>query len=158
MGMIWTAYRMDDTEAQRLVTDLTSTGDAPLQALETLVKIDDERMLDVDKAWHALERLYKQAHAPSPISEGRVPDSEDVVVGHVTPARVTAIAAAMGRITPSILRKGYDAKKFTRDEIYPDIWDEDDVLDVYVMPYDAELREFYAKAAEADEAVIWQLN
>ena len=38
------------------------------------------------------------------------------------------------------------------------IWDEDDVLDVYVMPYDAELREFYAKAAEADEAVIWQLN
>ena len=76
----------------------------------------------------------------------------------MTPARVTAIAAAMGRITPSILRKGYDAKKFTRDEIYPDIWDEDDVLDVYVMPYDAELREFYAKAAEADEAVIWQLN
>ena len=57
MGMIWTAYRMDDTEAQRLVTDLTSTGDAPLQALETLEKFDDERMLDVDKAWHALERL-----------------------------------------------------------------------------------------------------
>ena len=153
---------MDDTEAQRLVTDLTSTGDAPLQALETLEKFDDERMLDVDKAWHALERLYKQAHAPSPISEGRVPDSEDVVVGHVTPARVTAIAAAMavlsGGLHPHYAEVVRTMAKFTRDEIYPDIWDEDDVLDVYVMPYDAELREFYAKAAEADEAVIWQLN
>ena len=59
MGMIWTAYRMDDTEAQRLVTDLTSTGDAPLQALETLEKFDDERMLDVDTVSYTHLRAHE---------------------------------------------------------------------------------------------------
>lgn len=42
----------------------------------------------------------------------------------------------------------------SRDEVYPMIWDEEDIFENYLAPAFAQLRDFYAAAAAAGEAVI----
>lgn len=158
MGMIWSALRLDEQRAEALAKGLMAEDGEAQATMEGFEDSDDESRLDVDKAWHALDRLYAAAGATSPISTGRLPESDDVVAGLCSAARVKAVVAGMERIPPSLLRRGYDARRFAREDIYPDIWSDDDVLDVYLMPYDAELREFFRAAAASDEAIVWQVN
>jgi hypothetical protein len=44
-----------------------------------------------------------------------------------------------------------------REQVYPTIWQEPDIFDGYLLPAFVRLRDFYAAAAAADEAVIQTL-
>ena len=72
----------------------------------------------------------------------------------LSPQRVKAVAASLGGIDAAALGSRMDAKAMEAAEVYPMIWDEADVFDSYLAPLYDSLREFYAAAAEADEAVI----
>ena len=155
MGMIWVGYRRDDLTARQILED-------PEQLDELLDSDDDENSVDIDKAWHALHWLLNDNGHPTDdsLSEtifGGESIGEDLGYGpgRLLPAdRVRAVARALGQIELNSLRTRMDARAMESAEIYPMIWDEDDVFDSYLAPAYERLRKFYAAAAAADQAVI----
>jgi hypothetical protein len=70
------------------------------------------------------------------------------------PDGVRTVADALEAATDAELRGRFDAGQMQRLDIYPQIWDESDILDEYLMPNVAALREFYARAAARHAAVL----
>jgi hypothetical protein len=68
--------------------------------------------------------------------------------------RVGAVASTLARLDLEALQARMDPVAMTQDDVYPLIWDEEDVFETYLAPAFARLREFYAAASAADEAVI----
>ena len=70
------------------------------------------------------------------------------------PDGVRTVADALEGATDAELRGRFDAEQMQRLDIYPQIWGESDILDEYLMPNVAALREFYARAAARHAAVL----
>lgn len=155
MGMIWVGYRRDALTARQILED-------PDQLDGLLDSDDDENSVDLDKAWHALHWLLNDDGGPTdgPLSEtifGGESIGEDPGYGpgRLLPAdRVRVVAHALGQIELNSLRTRMDAQAMESAEIYPMIWDEDDVFDSYLAPAYDRLRTFYTAAAAANQAVI----
>ena len=155
MGMIWVGYRRDDLIARQILED-------PDQ-LDGLLDSDDyETSVDLDKAWHSLHWLLNDNGGPTDdsLSEtifGGEAIGQDLGYGPVRllPAdRVRVVARALGQIEPNSLRTRMNAQAMASADIYPMIWDEDDVFDSYLAPAYDRLRTFYTAAAAANQAVI----
>jgi hypothetical protein len=158
MGMIWVAYRRDRTFVDGLLKD-------PEQVEELLESDDDVRSVDIDKAWHGIHWLLTGSAGPTAAAESDVifggePFGEDLGYG---PARllstegVERVAQVLRNVDTESLRVGMDPAAMQRAEIYPEIWDEDDLLDDYLLPALAQLRSFYDAAATAGEDVVQTL-
>ena len=158
MGMIWVAYRRDRPFAEGLLKD-------PEQVEELLESDDDVTSVDIDKAWHGIHWLLTGSGGPTTAAESDVifggePFGEDLGFG---PARLLSIegvdrvAKILENVDTDSLRERMDPAAMQRAEIYPGIWDEDDLLDDYLLPALQQLRSFYDAAAEAEEAVIQTL-
>ena len=158
MGMIWVAYRRDHSVVDGLLKD-------PDQVDELLESDDDETSVDIDKAWHGIHWLLTgsgepTADAKSDVIFGGEPFGEDLGYG---PARMLSaegvgrVAKVLGNLDTDSLRERLDPAAMQRAGIYPEIWDEDDVLDEYLLPAVRQLRSFYDAAAKSGEAVIQTL-
>lgn len=155
MGMSWVAYRRDDADARAVLEDADRLD-------ELLEAEDDARSVDLDKAWHGIHWLLTGSVDPtldavSGAVLGGEPLGEDLGYGPprlLSAADVSAVAAAMHEVAPDVLRARMDGPAMEAAGVYPSIWDEPDVFETYLAPAFESLREFYAAAADAGEAVI----
>lgn len=125
-----------------------------------------EQLFDVGRAWHAVHVLLNGS------AWGGSGALFDAVLGGTTlgdpstyepvrvlvPERVQAVAVALADLPPDLLRPRFTHRAFRQAEVYPDVWDQPDVLTTFVLPACAAVRAFYAEAAGAGEAVLLQLQ
>ena len=75
--------------------------------------------------------------------------------------RIRSLASIVGRLLAGLaapdLRGRFTHRAFRQAEVYPDVWDQPDVLTSFVLPAYEALREFYGQAAIAGDAVLVQL-
>lgn len=151
MGMTWVGYRRDETTARELLAD-------PDGIEELLESDDDISSVDLDKAWHGLHWLLVRSDAPLEEAVfGGEELGEDLGYGPsrlLLPNRVKHVASGLASLEADQLRTRLDRGAMSRDEVYPMIWDEEDIFENYLAPAFAQLRDFYAAAAAAGEAVI----
>ena len=127
---------------------------------------EPEQLFDVGRAWHAVHMLLNG----SPWG-GSGPAFDAVLGGTVLgdpstyepvrallPERVSAVAVFLTSLPPDELRPRFTHRAFRQAEVYPDVWDQADVLTSFVLPAYEQLRTFYAGAAAEREAVLIQLT
>jgi hypothetical protein len=94
------------------------------------------------------------------LSEGTSIGDVDVGYG---PARAfssseaSAYANAVAPITGDMLMSKYDAEEMTRADIYPQIWDEEDIGS-YLIPYFEEMKKFLVETKQAGLGLIVSLR
>ncbi len=158
MVMVW--RRADEAELDRVERDPDAAG-------VLLADSEPEQLLDVGRAWHAVHMLLNGS------PWGGDGPAFDVVLGGtavgdpstyepvrvLVPERVRAVADLLAGAEPDALRGRFTHRAFRQAEVYPDAaWDDADVLTAFVLPAYARLREFYAEAAQAGDAVLVQLT
>jgi hypothetical protein len=74
------------------------------------------------------------------------------------PAGVASVAAALDSISADDLRARYDPNALSDAEVYPDIWDEEDVFDTYLLPNFENLKALYSHAAAEGRWVLQTLT
>jgi hypothetical protein len=176
MGMVMTA--------RMLTPDEMSAALSSSEALERLRYPDDDqgaREVDVDKAWHAIHWLLtgsaddrpppapkrglfrRSAPEPGPAGAewlavlGGEPVGDDNGYGParlLRPEQVAAVAAALTPLDRDALGGRVDLAAMEAAELYPGIWDEEDVYDEYLGPSYEVLRDFYLAAAREQAAVL----
>ncbi|MES2848645.1 MAG: YfbM family protein [Bacteroidota bacterium] len=135
--------------------------------------IEDENLLDIDKAWEGIFylltgfNLAEAENATPPLSwsffSGQILDEEqDVGYGpanYCLPEQVKEVALALKNMPSNELKKNYDAVKMDELEIYPFGWaaDTDGGFEYLSHHYEC-LRDFFEVAAKNDQAVITFLN
>ncbi len=156
MGMVFEARMLSAARAEEVAVDP--------DLLEGLVQEDtvDEHFLDLDKAWHGVHWLLTgtvdNASTPAGMAiMGGAEIGEDWGYGPprlLRPGDVRRVADALVELDDDDLRRRFDAGAMTRAEVYPLIWDEEDVFVEYLAPSFAMLRDFYALAASRGDAVL----
>ena len=117
--------------------------------------------ISLDKAWHGLHYLLCGAlePAPGPLGQavfGGTEIGEDQGYGparYFSPAQVTEIAAALQ--SPNLeseLHARFDTEAMTQLGIYPGTWEADD--EDWLVEAFGTLRDFYAAASQAEQAVV----
>jgi len=150
------------------------TSEAELDVLERdpdaapllLADSDPQELLDVGRAWHAVHMLLNGS------PWGGSGPAFDAVLGGTTlgdpstyepvrallPPRVAAVAEHLQALSAEQLRPRFTHRAFRQAEVYPDVWDQPDVLTAFVLPAYEQLRAFYAAAAAAGDGVLVQLT
>ena len=132
--------------------------------LEGLVEEDTprEEFLDLDKAWHGLHWLLTGTTDDSSTPAGMAilggtEIGEDWGYGAprlLRPDEVRRVAAVLRDVTEGDLRARFDPAAMKAADLYPSIWDEEDVFAEYLAPQFALMQEFYARAASRGDAVL----
>lgn len=156
MVMVW--RRTTEGELDLLERDPDAAG-------LFLADSDPAQLFDVGRAWHAVHMLLNGS------PWGGSGPAFDAVLGGTTlsdpstyepvrvlvPSRVSVIAALLAGLAAPDLRDRFTHRAFRQAEVYPDVWDQPDVLTSFVLPAYEALREFYGQAATAGDAVLVQL-
>ncbi|MBF6642804.1 YfbM family protein [Chryseobacterium indologenes] len=132
--------------------------------------IEDENLVDIDKAWDGLIFLLTgqntfnaNNHPLSKIlfSEQIIDEKQDLGYGpahYLTPEQVSELNNQISVITNNSLKVNFDPQKMNDSEVYPLIWEEgDDVFDYLVNAFST-VQNVYAKAAKNGEAIITFLD
>jgi hypothetical protein len=157
MGMIGFFKRVAPAELDRLLKDP--------ERLESLLydETDEDRDIDVDKAWHAIHFLLTGdpyggeeplCHA---VLGGTVIEDVDLDYGpprYLTPEQVAEVAAALRELPEKELRDRFDPRRLREADIYPGPWDDEEADWEYVLHWYGELVRFFGKAAESGDVVI----
>jgi hypothetical protein len=156
MGMVFEARMLSAARAEEVAAD---PG-----LLEGLVEEDTarEEFLDLDKAWHGLHWLLTgttddASTATGAAIMGGTEIGEDWGYGPprlLRPGDVRRVADALGEVDGDDLHGRFDPTAMTAADVYPFIWDEDDVFAEYLAPSFEMLRDFYARAASRGDAVL----
>jgi hypothetical protein len=126
-----------------------------------------ENSIDIDKAWHGIHYLLAgDAWGGEPplanVVLGGTEIGEDFGYGparYLTADEVRAVANALKDITAELLRSRYVASELSKNEIYPEIWDDpDDDAVGYLASYYQTLRDYYIDAAAKKSAMLKYLN
>jgi hypothetical protein len=121
--------------------------------------------VSLDKAWHGLHYLLCGASepVPGPLGQavfGGTEIGEDQGYGparYFTPAQVAEIAGALQSLgLEHDLDARFDAAAMTQLGIYPGVWEAED-LDWLIEAFHT-LRDFYAAASQAEQAVVTLLE
>lgn len=155
MGMILIGRRLTVADHQRLLADHSL-------ATELLHADRAGPELDLDKAWHGIHFLlagnaWEATGGAGEAVLGGEPVGDEAGYGPARllgPEQVRTVAAALTPITVDTLRSRYDGPTLDAAEVYPHIWDEEDVFDTYLAPNFTQLRTFYLAAADAGQAVL----
>ena len=121
-----------------------------------------EECLDLDKAWHGVHFLLSgtvdatSAPLGQAVLGGREVGEDD---GYGPPrlldvAAVAEVATALAGLGDEAVRARFDARAMDALDVYPQIWNEDNILEEYLMPSVAALRRFYAQASSRGAAVL----
>jgi len=139
--------------------------------------------VDADKAWHGIHWLLTGSPDETPPTPprrglfrrgpsspvgaeamavlGGEPIGEDNGYGParlLRPDQVSAVAEALRPLTPEALGHRMDPAAMAAAELYPGIWDEENVYEEYLGPSYEGLRQFYLDAAERGAAVVLELT
>ncbi len=134
------------------------------QAVEVAAMGFDEFMdfamnpdLELDKAWGGVGWLLKTVGL----------DDERVLYGEIldcvtdtgfplffkTADEVQRISTELGPVGEEQLREAFDPVALTRDAVYPDVWDDDDVED-WIVAMTIEVRDMFLRCATEGLCVI----
>lgn len=117
--------------------------------------------IDLDKAWHGIHFLLTGEVRESNEGVGRAifggePFGSDYGSGrprYLAPDEVAEIARELAAIDVDDLASEFDPRLFSKEGIYPDIWDDETALE-YLLGYFETLRAYYAEAAADDRAMV----
>jgi hypothetical protein len=159
MGMRWYAAQVDATGAERL-RELAAEGALEDPFSEDLVHGE---LIDIDKAWHGITRLLTgtawevRPGAGAAILGGEPLFEEDQTAALLSPEEVREISRDLDALDLAEVAARYDARAFTADGIYPEIWDrpdEQDIVEAYLLPHLEAVIAFYRSAARAGRGVV----
>ncbi len=122
--------------------------------------------LHLHQLWHGLNWLLKAAEDVPQGAEDSILGGRDIgaTVGPTGPARlldpdtVSAANDALAVATADDLRAAYDQDDMLEESVFPPIWADQDVLEGKIVPAFTKLQKFYAKAAEANAAILTAID
>ncbi len=165
MGLLG-QYMMINEQTLKSLVDLEN--DDLVDALEELNESEENELYDIDKMWDGLHFLLTGISASEPIEGDKLSDaivgvkifnSEDEdadFISYTLVSDLPGIVAALKNVDIEKLRLNFDLLKFRKDEIYPNIWREeekDSLFSELVQEYKNILR-FYEKALERNTHVV----
>lgn len=165
MSMIGNLLRVTRTELKEYLKDSS--------LLENRIYDDesdneDPNLVDIDKSWEGILFLLTGQNLETidhPLARvlfsGQIID-EDQDLGYgpgqyLIPEEVKELNEQISKISTEELSKKYDAKKMKELEIYPNAWEEDDMVN-YLTDHFKIIQEVFAEASKNDEAIITFLN
>lgn len=156
MGMIWVGYRRDEDEARAILADE--------ERIDELLESDNDRSVDLDKAWHGIHWLLTGSEwsTQGPLAQvilGGEELGEDIGYGpgRLLPAsEVADVADALDALDLATLGERFDAAAMSAASIYPDVWRSEPAAELveWLVGEVKDLRTFYRTAADRGEAVI----
>jgi len=161
VSMIGNFLQLTSDELASLIADPSS--------VEAFIYPEDdehENNIDVDKAWHGIHFLLaNDAWAGElPLANvvlGGNEIGDDVGYGpakYLTADEVFEVANALKDLSSDAFRARYNAKSLLDNEIYPQIWHDDDDAVGYLTSYYETLRDYYLDAAAKGNAMLKYTN
>ncbi len=134
------------------------------EGIHDLLEELDESGIDLDKNWHAIHFLLtgdaNEGEEPAAyLVGGEEVGEEDVGYGParvLRPNQVREFSDFLQTVDAAEMRRRFDPAEFTKEEIYPHIWDDPEALDEVIDSYET-MRTFFADAAAADQGVVISL-
>lgn len=165
MSMIGNILRVSGTELEAFLENSILLEN---RIYNTDSKEADPALCDLDKSWDGiLYLLTGQTLETLEHPLGRVlfsgqflNEEQDLGYGpahYLTAAQVKELSAELAAITPAALSVRFVPKQMSDLGIYPDIWEEEGILD-YLLAYFEDIQTTYATAAKNNEAVITFVN
>lgn len=159
MGMALVGRRLKPTEHSAVLIDPQVATD--LMDAEA-GEMAPGRAVDLDKAWHGVHYLLTGSTGEDGTVLGMAvmggdPLGDDLGYGPVRllgPEQVRRVAAALAALDHEQVKLRFNRFALRALKIYPDIWNEPDVLEDYLLPNLDDLIAFYTEAAAAGEAVL----
>ncbi|ACU60454.1 YfbM family protein [Chitinophaga pinensis] len=159
MSMVLELLRATPAELEAYIQDSSLLEDRIYEAEE-----EDPAMVNLDKSWEGIlflltgKGLQHNDHPMQKVffSGQNIDDDMDIGYGpaeYLTPEQVKETYAELCAITEEELTARFDPARMLELHIYPEIWEEEGIV-YYLLAFFNELRTFYAKAAENNEAVI----
>lgn len=168
MGMIQSYLRVDNDTLNAFIEDSSR--------LEDIIYSDDvinnENFLDLDKAWEGVFFLITGRSLAEAIEEEapllgilmgptEIDPDQDMGYGpatYTTTEQTRDIYNAIKDLTKEKLSAKYDPNRMAEEGVYPDIWQDDENALEYLLDYFDELKNFYKKAVQQEEAVVMFLG
>lgn len=131
-----------------------------------LVFEESSAALDIDKAWDGIGFLLSHCGGAASVDikdavYGGDPVGDDLGYGParlISPPHVKQLAEALAVIDVATLTQAFDADAMSREEVYPNIWDDDEDALAYLLEYWPLLIEHYQRAANQDAAMLLALT
>ena len=167
MSMIGNYYMTDTETVEKIRKGELSAEDFIYNEND---EIDEEKSLDIDKAWHAIHFTLTgeidEGDDDSILSKtvlgGNCVNDEDIGYGpamEITSDEVREINAALSSIPQEDFRAKFNVKEMIENDIYPVTDDEDeDEFFEYVWIHFEALKEFYSKASENGCCLLFYIN
>ncbi len=70
------------------------------------------------------------------------------------PTTVKTISEALSSLTHAELKKAFDPEDMKKQQVYPSIWNLEEILETFLLRNFDELQEFYVKSAKNNEAIF----
>lgn len=160
MGMTGNYFRTDES-----TVDEIRRGE---RELADVVESDDEHVLDVDRAWHAIQFTLTGAPFggdPDNVFSRLVlggntlfDDDDEFSARLIAPGDVKELAAALEDLTWEDVRGRFSVSDMLDQDIYPvtEEENEEEFFD-YVWSYLTDMKIFFSDAADEDQAVIFYM-
>lgn len=131
----------------------------------------DSNLIDVDKSWEGLfflltgKSLATADEASTPlvwtlVAPNYIDPDQEIGYGpaaYTTVEQTKEVSQALDKISADDLRSNYNGKTMMEMGIYPEVWGDTESLE-YLLDNFHLLRDFYAKAALENQAVIMFIN
>lgn len=160
MGMTGNYFRTDES-----TVDEIRRGECELA---DVVESDDEHVLDVDRAWHAIQFTLTGAPFggdPDNVfsrlvlgSNTLFDDDDEFSARLIAPGDVKELAAALEDLTWEDVRGRFSVSDMLDQDIYPVTEEEnEEEFFEYVWSYLTDMKTFFSDAADEDQAVIFYM-
>jgi len=162
MGMVLNLLRVSSDDLSSFLKDSSLLDDRLDELFESS---DSEDLIDLDKSWNGVfyvltgQNIDNLDHplAKALFSGMLVDEDQDLGYGpghFVTAAEVRELSHGLTALTRSDLNNRFDPVRMDQLDVYPAFWAEDASSFEYIWEHFVSLREFYRKAAEANQAVV----
>lgn len=129
---------------------------------------EDPKLVEIDRSWEGIlflltgQNLETIDHPMARVlfSGQAIDEEQDLGYGpgqYLTHREVKELNTELSKITTEELEQRYDSKRMMELEIYPNTWEEDEMIN-YLTDYFEILKEVFAEASKNDEAIITFLN
>lgn len=167
MGMIQYYLRVDQDTLDNFIEDSTILEDIAFEGDES----GNYSILDVDKSWEGIFYLVTGSGLAdaivneSPqlgllIGPSEIDPDQDMGYGPATFTNIEQtrdIYNSIKDLSKEELAARYNPVEMTEQAVYPAIWDDNDALE-YLLDFFEDLKDFYKKAVENNQAMVMYLS